>query len=37
VAAHAEPRMSDVTDIIATVLPYAFVIASAIFIGRFFG
>lgn len=27
--------MSAVTDIIATVLPYAFVIASAIFIGRF--
>jgi hypothetical protein len=28
-------RMSAVTDIIATVLPYAFVIASAIFSGRF--
>jgi hypothetical protein len=28
-------RMSAVADIIATVLPYAFVIASAIFIGRF--
>jgi hypothetical protein len=34
VAAHAERRMS-FTDFIATVLPYAFVIASAIFIGRF--
>jgi hypothetical protein len=28
-------RMSTVTDIVATVLPYAFVVASAIFIGRF--
>jgi hypothetical protein len=28
-------RMPAVTDIIATVLPYAFVISSAIFIGRF--
>jgi hypothetical protein len=28
-------RMSAVTDVIATVLPYAFVIASAIFVGRF--